>query len=84
VFVPADASVITVPLRSLQGVLEVQLYLDGRHANSVRVPSDEWRVVPVAIPQRPDGRRFRALELKVVTEQTPGSALLMVGKVAPH
>ena len=86
VFVPADASVITVPLRSLQpqSVLEVQVYLDGRHANSVRVPSDQWRVVPVAIPQRQDGRRYRALELKVVTEQTSGSALLMIGKVTPH
>lgn len=86
VFVPADTSVITIPLRSLQpqSALEVQLYLDGRHANSVRVPSDEWRVVPVAIPQRRDGRRFRPLELKVVTEPTSGSALLMIGKVAPH
>ena len=86
VFVPADASVITIPLRSLQpqSVLEVQVYLDGRHANTVRIPSDQWRVVPVAIPQRRDGRRFRAHELKVVTEQTSGSALLMIGKVAPH
>ncbi len=85
-FVPANASVITVPLRALspQSALEVQMYLDGRHVNSVRVPSDQWRVVQVAILQRKDGRRFRALELKVVTEPRPGSALLMIGKVAPH
>lgn len=83
VFVPADAPVIQVPLRAIPpaSVLEVQLFLDGRQANAVRVSSDMWREVAVPIPQRRNGQRFRTLELKVVSGASSDTELLMIGKV---
>ena len=86
VFLPADAPVIQVPLRAIppESVLEVQLFLDGRQANAVQVTADMWSVVAVPIPQRRDGQRFRALELKVVNGSPSDPELLMIGKVDTH
>lgn len=86
VFLPANAPVVTVPLRALphEGSLEVQLFLDGRQANAVRVTSDMWQIIAVPIPQRRDSRRFRALELKVVDGSSSDSDVLMIGKVDPR
>ena len=86
VFVPADAQVISVPLRAIPpgSSLEVQLFLDGRQANAVRVSSEMWRAIAVPMPQHRDGPRFRALELKIVNGPSSHSDLLMIGKVDPH
>lgn len=86
VFVPATASVVTVRVRALPPAtsLEVQLYLDGRHANSVSVTSDMWRVIHLPIPHRQDGPRFRALQMTVSGGAPADHPLLMIGKVEPH
>ena len=86
VFLPADAPVVTIRLRAAQpgSVIEVQLYLDGRQANAVRVTADAWTVVAVPIPPRDRDQRFRALEFKVVNGSPSDSALLMIGKVEPR
>jgi hypothetical protein len=86
VFVPSEAAVITLPLKSVAegSELEVELHLDGRYADMVRVRGDGWRVLTIQMPRREDGRRFRALELRVREGYRREPPLLMVGKVQPR
>jgi hypothetical protein len=86
VFVPAEAAVVELPLKSIaeSSELEVELQLDGRSADLVRVRSDVWRVLTIQMPQRRDGRRYRALELKVRDGSHREEPLLMIGKVQPR
>jgi O-antigen ligase len=86
IFVPADADLITVPLRSLQPGMELQvsLRLNGRLANLVRVPSDRWHEQRLLLPLQADGRRFHRLELLVGGAHAGDAAVIMVGKVEPR
>ena len=86
VFVPAEAAVIELPLRSIEesGELQVELHLDGRYADMVRVRPEDWRVLTIRMPRRGDGRRYRALELRVRDGFRREPPLLMVGKVQPR
>lgn len=40
--------------------VQVELQLDGRYADAMRVRADAWSYVTIQVPQRRDGRRFRA------------------------
>jgi len=86
VFVPSEAPVVTLPLRSTvpDGELQVELHLDGRYADAVRVRADDWRNLTIQLPQGRDGPRFRALELRVRDGSRREPPLLMVGKVQPR
>lgn len=86
VFVPADARVIDVPLRAVTAETDrVELYLDGQFADVFTVSAESWRVLTLQIPQRDEGRRFRALELKVrKTARDSQQNMLMIGKVQPR
>lgn len=86
VFVPSEAAVVTLSLKSIavNSEVQVELHLDGRYADMVRVRSDEWRVVRLQVPQRRDGRRFRPLELKVRDGHQGEDPVLMVSKVEPR
>jgi O-antigen ligase len=85
VFAPGDAAAIKILLRALQpgSVVDVQLYLDGRHINGVHVPSDVWRVVNVPLTQAREGRRFLTLQFRVTDAPAAASQVLMIGKVEP-
>jgi O-antigen ligase len=87
VFVPGSAGSVTVPLRAVApgARLNVQVRLDGRLANEVRVSSEMWRRVLVVIPPGDHRPRFRRVDLHVVSG-APEKAqhVLMVGKVEPH
>jgi hypothetical protein len=86
VFVPSETAVVTLALKSIaeNSELQVELHLDGRYADMVRVRSDQWRVLSLQVPQRRDGRRFRPLELKIRDGHQGEDAVLMVGKVQPR
>jgi len=87
VFVPSYAVVIEVPLRSALETtgLRVEVYLDGRPADVVTVPNHSWHTFVLQVPQPGQGRRFRALELRVL-DRSPDleTDLLMIGKVRPR
>lgn len=85
VFVPADARTVSVPLRSAVDATELQvnLTLDGRAADVVRVPSDRWYDLRLQMPQS-GGARFRRLQFDVAGAPSGEAALLMIGKVEPR
>jgi O-antigen ligase len=83
VFVPADARAVTIPLRAVEPgrALDVQLRLDGRAADLVRVPPDYWYPLRFMLPASDGRRRFRRLDIDVSGAREPGPDVLMVGKV---
>ncbi len=87
VFAPSAARAIELPLRSASANvdLQVEIYVDGRSADAIVVPSGSWRIFNLQLPNRDDGRRFRAVELRVRNSPLDDeSELLMVGKIRPH
>lgn len=86
VFVPASARVVTIPLRAVNTNQEVlvELRLDDRPADVLRVPGDRWLTLRLPLPSSDDGARYRRLDLEVRTEQPTESPVLMIGKVTPH
>jgi O-antigen ligase len=86
VFMPADATVVTVLLRAANAheTLRVSLYLDDRPADVVSVPGDRWLPWRLILTKSPNGAKFRRLDLKV-PESTPAAPnVLLVGKVEPR
>lgn len=86
VFLPAHARSVTIPLRGIDAgeELRVELRLDGRSADVVRVPADRWLALRLALPASREGPRFRRLDLIVNERPSTDPALLMIGKVEPH
>jgi hypothetical protein len=83
IFIPADADVVTIPLRPAPGAtgeVEVELRLDGRTADRVRLRTDDWTRVRLIMPPPGDGPRFRRLDLIVQGAAATGPWKLMVGK----
>ena len=86
VFIPSEAGVISLPIRGATdgpaggAGIEVELYLNGRLADVVRVGPDEWRTLALRIPDRPDAPRFLPLELRVADASRMEGSLLMIGK----
>jgi O-antigen ligase len=85
VFVPASARVVTVPLRAAETnqQLVVELRLDDRLANVLRVPGDRWLTLRLPLPSSQGGTRYRRLDLEVRSPASTESPLLMIGKVTP-
>jgi O-antigen ligase len=85
VFVPSGEGAVELSLRAAgpkQSPLVVDLYLEGRLANRVRLTDAQWTTVSLIVPR--SRRRFDRLELRVV-EAPPGDAAdddprLLVGK----
>jgi O-antigen ligase len=86
VFMPADAAVITVPLRAARAheTLNVSLYLDDRPADVIAVPGDRWTPLRLLVPQNTNGAKFRRLDLKVPNAPSATPNVLFVGKVEPR
>jgi len=86
VFIPADAGSVTVPLRTTPPgtSADVEVRLDGRLADVVRVESDRWMNKLVVLPSRSGGPRYRKLELAVVGGVPDDGRTLLVGKVVAH
>ena len=86
IFVPADARAVMIPLRCVQPDLEldVELRLDGRPADIIRVPGSHWYALQFALPSDRNGPRFHRLELRVDGASSETTALLMVAKVEPY
>jgi O-antigen ligase len=82
VFVPARAGWIAIPLRAARpGVLlDVEVWLDGRLVNIVRVPADRWYTLRLVVPAGHDGPKFKRVDLRVPASQG-ASVVLLVGKV---
>jgi hypothetical protein len=82
VFVPARAGWIAMPLRAARpGVLlDVEVWLDGRLVNIVRVPADSWYTLRLVVPAGQDGPKFKRVDLRVPASQGE-SVVLLVGKV---
>jgi O-antigen ligase len=82
VFVPTEARMIVVPLRSRSTGpdLRVRVTLDGRPADIVTVPSDRWQPLRLQVQQDRRAPRFRRLELQV-EDAAAGDEVLMIGKV---
>lgn len=85
VFVPASARVVTVPLRAAETSQEVvvELRLDDRLANALRVPGDRWVTLRLPLPPSQAATRYRRLDLEVRSPPSTESPLLMIGKVTP-
>jgi O-antigen ligase len=86
VFLPADSQMIVVPLRSVSpaGEIRVQLTLDGRPADVVKVTADRWRQLRLRMPQDRRSPRFRRLDLQTDDIPSGGAPILMIGKVEPR
>lgn len=86
VFVPADAESVTLPLRAARegDGLEVELRMDRRVVNVVRIGSVSWTDLLLMLPRNADAR-YLPIELRVVAGASPGAeSVLLVGKVVPH
>jgi hypothetical protein len=86
VFVPSGTRAFAVPLRAAgpRGELRVELWLDGRLADIVRVPSDRWLSVQLLLPTGSKAPRFRRLEFRIPGVSSSDSEVLMIGKVQPR
>lgn len=86
VFMPTDATVVTVPLRAANAheTVNVSLYLDERPADVVSVPGDRWTRVPLLMPQSTSGAKFRRLDLRIEGEVAATPHVLLVGKLEPR
>jgi O-antigen ligase len=86
VFVPSTARVVTIPLRGrgTTDELEVELRLDGRLADIVRVDAAHWLMLQLQLPDAADAPRFRRLDLRVRTAPGAAAPVLAVGKVTPR
>jgi O-antigen ligase len=86
VFLPADARLVSIPLRVVEKhrTLQVGLRLDGRPADVVVVPADRWYDLRLPLPPDASRSRFRRLDLDVSDAHPTGTNILMVGKVVPH
>jgi O-antigen ligase len=85
VFLPSSARVVTVPLRAHdpQQELEVELRLENRTADVVRVTGHRWYMLQLPMPGSADAPRFRRLDL-LVRSAPAEEALLRVGKATPR
>ena len=85
VFLPADAQMVVVPLRTISTVtsIRLELKLDGRPADIVIVPSDRWHYLRLALPRDRDAPRFRRLDFRVADAPPGVESVLMIGKVEP-
>ena len=83
VFVPSGSSVCVVPLRASppSDDLKVEVWLDGRRADEVRVRSDLWLPLRLLLPKSADPPRFHRLEFRVSAPPAVETAILMIGKV---
>ena len=83
VFVPSGSSVCVVPLRASRPSddLKVEVWLDGRRADEVRVRSDLWLPLRLLLPKSADAPRFHRLEFRVSDPPAVETAILMIGKV---
>jgi O-antigen ligase len=86
VFLPAEAQMVTVPLRATSTLtnIRVELKLDGRPADVVIVPSDRWHYLRLTLPRDGDGPRFRRLDLRVADAPPGMESVLLIGKVEPR
>jgi hypothetical protein len=87
-FVPADASTMNLPLRAAvdAAIVEVEMRMDGRLANVVRIAGDRWTNVRVIMPDAGRAPRFRRVDLHVAGDPPRSTAgvVLLVGKVVPY
>ena len=83
VFVPSGAKMCTVPLRALASGddLKVELWLDGRRADEVEVPSARWLILRLLLPDVREAPRFHRLEFRASAKPSTDGAVLMIGKV---
>lgn len=86
VFVPSEAQLIVVPLRSVASSpeLRVRLSLDGRPADIVKVVADRWQHLRLRMPQERNAPRFRRLDLHVERPESEDSPVLLIGKIEPR
>ena len=86
VFVPSGTQMVVVPLRSTSptGEIRVQLTLDGRPADVVRIGADRWQHLRLQMPQDRRSPRYRRLEFQTEDIPSGDSPLLMIGKVEPR
>ena len=83
VYVPSSARLIVVPLRSARAGAEarVALLLDGKPADVVLVPADQWQYQRLILPRTGKAPRFWRLDLRVAGATPADQGLLMIGKV---
>jgi hypothetical protein len=86
VFVPSGTDTAIVPLRAVgpREDLRVELWLDGRPADVIRVRSDRWLNLQLLLRQRRDTPRFHRLEFRVSDASPAEPVVLMIGKVQPR
>jgi len=87
VFLPSSARVVTIPLRANDPhqQLDVELRLDDRMADVVRVSGERWFMLQLLLPETGAAPRFRHLNLIVRTLPSPaGAPVLKVGKATPR
>jgi hypothetical protein len=86
VFVPAQARAFKVRLRApgAGDSVQVELRLDGRTADRIRVDADSWTTVTELLPEAKARVRFIRLDLTVLPpDDSSDQRVLMIGKVEP-
>jgi hypothetical protein len=86
-FVRADASAITIPLRSTfssseRGPVAVTLAIDDRLAQRVVLTDDTWHEVTLSLPLR-GSRRVRRIDIRV-DRTRPGNHGVEVAEIQPR
>jgi hypothetical protein len=80
-FVPSNASVVAIAIRSPEGNLRIQVAWNGRPADVVQVSGTEWQELRLRVPPSVEGRRFDPMELQIVAPPERSGARVHVGKV---
>jgi O-antigen ligase len=78
VFVPRGYVGFLLRLRAPEGPTNVELRLDGRTANVIRVEPSRWTELRMPLPHGHDRPRFHRLDLTTTPPQK-----LMIGKIEP-
>jgi hypothetical protein len=82
VFVPGYVNGFLVRLRTDTDAVGVELRLDGRPGNIVRVARDEWSEVRTLMPRVSRPPQFRRVDVRVHAPEGR-NARLMIGRVEP-
>ena len=80
-FAPANASIVSMAIRSPQGDIRIQVAWDGRPADILQVSGTDWQELRLRVPPSSNGRRFEPVELTVVDPAERIDAPVQAGKV---
>ena len=80
-FVPSNASVVSITVKSPEGDMRIQVAWNGRPAGVVPVSGTGWQELRLRVPQSDDHRLYQPMELSIVEPAERRNAPVHAGKV---